>query len=1387
MDGQTATIAIIDSTNTVKDIYTATVTGGAWSVNVTAAQALALADGSYSIKANVSDIVGNSATTASLTITVDETSPTIAITSPVAGDNIINKAEAAAGVTISGTAAAGSGGAAVNGQTATITIVDSTNTVKDTYTATVTGGAWSVNVTALQAQALADGSYSIKANLSDAAGNAATTVSQAITVDETSPTIAITSPVAGDNIINKTEAAAGVTISGTATAGSGGAAVNGQTATITIVDSTNAVKDTYTATVTGGAWSVNATAAQAQGLADGNYSIKANVSDAVGNAAATASQAIGVETLAPAVLISTTGTTTNQASQTISGTVAATEAAAGATVTLFDTVNSVTTQIGTATVVGGAWSTTVTLPGNGTHSIVAQDTDAAGNIGSSTPVVFTLTTAAPTIAITSPVAGDNIINKTEAAAGVTISGTAAAGSGGAAVNGQTATITIVDSTNAIKDTYTATVTGGAWSVNVTAAQAQALADGSYSIKANLSDAAGNAATTATQAITVDETSPTIAVTGPVAGDNIINKAEAAAGVTISGTAAAGSGGAAVNGQTATITIVDSSNAIKDTYTATVTAGAWLVNVTAAQAQALADGSYSIKANLSDAAGNAATTATQAITVDETSPTIAITSPVAGDNIINKAEAAAGVTISGTAAAGSGGAAVNGQTATITIVDGTNAVKDTYTATVTAGAWSVNVTAAQAQALADGSYSIKANLSDAAGNAATTATQAITVDETSPTIAITGPVAGDNIINKSEAAAGVTISGTAASGGAAVNGQTATITIVDGTNAVKDTYTATVTAGAWSVNVTAAQAQALADGSYSIKANLSDAAGNAATTATQAITVDETAPSIAISPVAGDNIINKSEAVAGVTISGTAAAGAGSAAVNGQTATITIVDGTNAVKDTYTATVTAGAWSVNVTAAQAQALADGSYSIKANVSDAAGNAATTATQAITVDETAPSGGTPILTAASDSGTSHTDGITNVTAPTFTVALNSTVVAGDTVQLLLGGSALAHPVTHTVTAADVTAGSVSLTVTAGDLGADGSKSITAQFTDAAGNSSTTSALSFTLDTTAPAKPAPAVDAAVINGVVNAANDTASQALTGTAEGGSTVTVFDNGVQVGTTLAAGNGSWSYVVGVLANGSSHSYTVTATDAAGNISPPSNPLAFTVNTTGPAEPLAITAVAGSSLANNTTVTVSGTNGTLPSGQKIQVSSDGGSTWTDAVRNTGGSWSFVDPVSHTANFTYRARIIDTIGNSSAVVTQAVIVASAGATVSLAGSPPFVAEFTGTGGNLALGSSAITSTVNAISIASGPVGIAGSASVTTSAGDGNRSCSQRRHAGQPVKHRDCPDRRGYGRGHRHFRDSEWCRLDRYRHFIARDRPRRQGYLCRGKCHRHRHHR
>ena len=155
----------------------------------------------------------------------------------------------------------------------------------------------------------------------------------------------------------------------------------------------------------------------------------------------------------------------------------------------------------------------------------------------------------------------------------------------------------------------------------------------------------------------------------------------------------------------------------------------------------------------------------------------------------------------------------------------------------------------------------------------------------------------------------------------------------------------------------------------------------------------------------------------------------------------------------------GAWSFTPAG-----LADGPHTIVASQTDTFGNTGTAALS-FTLDTTAPSGGTPNPIAASDTGSSSSDNITAATAPTFSVTLTPSVAAGDMVQLLLGGSPLAHPVMHVITAADVTAGSVSLTVTAGDLGADGGKQVTAQFIDAAGNSSTTQALSFTLDTIAP----------------------------------------------------------------------------------------------------------------------------------------------------------------------------------------------------------------------------------------------------------------------------------------------------------------------------------
>src|SRR5262245_64294524 len=57
---------------------------------------------------------------------------------------------------------------------------------------------------------------------------------------------------------------------------------------------------------------------------------------------------------------------------------------------------------------------------------------------------------------------------------------------------------------------------------------------------------------------------------------------------------------------------------------------------------------------------------------------------------------------------------------------------------------------------------------------------------------------------------------------------------------------------------------------------------------------------------------------------------------------------------------------------------------------------------------------------------------------------------------------------------------------------------------------------------------------------------------------------------------------------------------------------------------------AGDFVTSDTTLTVSGTNGALAAGEKIQVSSDG-VNWFDVVEDVGGtSWHYVDPTAHPA-------------------------------------------------------------------------------------------------------------------------------------------------------------
>jgi Bacterial Ig-like domain len=223
--------------------------------------------------------------------------------------------------------------------------------------------------------------------------------------------------------------------------------------------------------------------------------------------------------------------------------------------------------------------------------------------------------------------------------------------------------------------------------------------------------------------------PTVAITGiagqiGVAADNIINAANANAGVEITG---ATSGVA--DGRIVTVTIVDSSDQVVYSGTATVTNGTWSINLDPPDAKALADGIYTLTADTTNAAGDPAE-ATRTIRVDETPPTIAIHAIVSNNvnNVVNANAASAGFAIAGTTSD-----AENGQLVTVKIVDSSGHVVDTFTTTLTNNSWSVNVSPSEAKLLHDGSYTVTANVSDSAGNPAPQATQAITVDETPPTV------------------------------------------------------------------------------------------------------------------------------------------------------------------------------------------------------------------------------------------------------------------------------------------------------------------------------------------------------------------------------------------------------------------------------------------------------------------------------------------------------------------------------------------------------------------------------------------------------------------------------------------------------------------------------
>jgi hypothetical protein len=192
--------------------------------------------------------------------------------------------------------------------------------------------------------------------------------------------------------------------------------------------------------------------------------------------------------------------------------------------------------------------------------------------------------------------------------------------------------------------------------------------------------------------------------------------------------------------------------------------------------------------------------------------------------------------------------------------------------------------------------------------------------------------------------------------------------------------------------------------------------------------------------------------------------------------------------------------------------------------------------------------------------------------------------------------------------------------------------------ANNTDNTAAPQFTIQYNQPVTAAP-VAITPANGSLTSDN---TPIYSGTAPAGSTVTVVVDGSSVGTVSADASGNWSLTpVAALADGS-HTLKATAQLSGQAVSPDSNTNTFTVDTTAPAAPVAITPANGS-LTNDNTPTYSGT---AEANSTVTVIVDGSAIGTTTA-NGSGNWSLTQPTALAdGSHTIRATATDAVGNTS---------------------------------------------------------------------------------------------------------------------------------------------
>lgn len=1018
-----------------------------WTTCTSPQNYLSLASAVHAFSVRAIDPAGNvDPTPATSSWTIDTTAPMVALTAPAAGSYTSNATPA-----FSGTAdtIAGDSGVTVDVYSGTGT----GGTPVQALNATVGGGSgWTVN-----ASTLADGTYTAQAQQTNAASKTGYSELHTFTVDTTPPAVTLSAPASGTHTNATTP-----TLSGTA----GTAASDSSTVTVTITGGSSSVQATASVSPSG-TWAVDAP----QPLADGNYTVQASQQDLAGNTGYSFTHSLTVDTTPPQTVIDA-GPVGTTSSSTATFTFHATDALSQAGTTFQCQLD------------GDAWGA-CNWPqsyfnlANGSHTFSVQAIDGAGNVDTAgQTVTWTVNTALPAVTLDAPADGSFTNDTTPSFSG---------GAGTAAGDSSTVQVLIYNGTDLsgspVQTLNASAASDGSWS-----ATASTLADGTYVAYAQQTGVAGTA-TSNDHTFTVLTQAPTTTITVGPPGN-------------------AGTGSASFS---------FSSSASGATFQCQLDGSGWTSCTSPKDYSGLGSGSHTFQVRSIDQAGNAGSPASQTWSVNTNLPAVNLTAPSDGSETNSPM-----LTIGGTGGVASG----DSSTVTVKIYSGTNtagSALQTIATTVSSGsgAWSTHPN----PGLQDGAYTVFAQ-QDGSGGTAYTAASTFTVDTYPPTTSvISGP-------QGTTSATTARFTFTSSDAGSSFQCQ------LDG--------------GTWTGCGSPQSYSSLALGAHTFSVRATDPVGN----------VDPTPPVVSWTVDTPANVpVTLTSPADGTSTTNTAPTFSGAAnAANGDI-TVEIDDLNGDPVETLAATA-GSTWSV----AASPALPDGSYT--AFASQLASDGITvdySATVAFTVDTTPP---TVTLTTAPTATTNHT-------TPSFGGGAGTATGDSGTVTLDIysGTSASGTPV-QTIQAS---ASGNSWSATASTL-ADGTYTVRAHQTDAAGNTGYTSKRTFTIDTVPPQTS--------ITSQPSASTTVASATFAFTSsKSGSTFECRLDGAawtactppETYTGLAAGQ---------------HTFAVRATDTAGNVDP--NPPSFTWTIAGPSTPPPSTTGGTSTTGTTTTTGGSGAGTTTP-------------------------------------------------------------------------------------------------------------------------------------------------------------------------------------------------